>query len=483
MSSAGSLPVAAIPVTGGYPSNSPFHPGTAYPEYGLRPVGGAGNGVYDAVRNAFIALGFDRDRAGRPDWNPLAHIVTPGDRVVIKPNLVTHEVRASCEVASHIYAIITHPSVVRAVADYVAIALRGRGEIVIADNPSIDADFGRVLAVTRLDELVPFYREHFGVACRVLDLRPRWTPDLACYGFATKTAGLAGDPEGSTRINLGARSALCGLNPLLFRGVFSKRWETIRHHHGRVHRYEVANTILNANAFISVPKLKTHHKVGVTLNLKGLVGINTNKNLLVHWRIGYPGTGGDEFPDPGSRRRALRLAASHFVADFLPEPWVLAMRRHAKGAHRGAAGPTPACEKYRGAWDGNDTCWRMVADLYNLFVADEAAFFASRGRKLRFLSVIDGVLGGEGEGPFCPSPLPAGVVLAGEDLLATDAAACRVMGLRPEAVPYLRHLASRHGLDLDHPNLVGPEPGSVVAFRPPHSWPGLVRSARKEAVR
>jgi uncharacterized protein (DUF362 family) len=475
-------PVAAVSARAGYPAEFPYHPGAAYPERAGCPLGPGPNAVYDAVRTAFIELGFDRERVGRPDWNPLGHLVRPGNRVVLKPNLVTHELRKGCGANGDIFSIITHPSVVRAVADYVAIALAGRGEIVVADNPSIDANFQQLLAVTRLHELGPYYRTQFGIGYRVMDLRPQWTPDLTSYGFGTRTAELAGDPEGSSRIDLGERSALRGLNPLLFRGVFSKRWETIRHHHGHVHRYEVANTILNADVFVSLPKLKTHHKVGVTLNLKGLVGINTNKNLLVHWRIGYPAMGGDEYPGRATFGRMARLALRHAVTDLVPEPVYLALRGRAGRLPRPQPRPVPACEKYRGAWSGNDTCWRMVADLYNLFVADQAGFFASRGRRLRFLSVIDGVVGGEGEGPFCPSPVPGGVVVVGEDLLATDAAACSVMGLDPKAVPYLRHLAGAHGLDLEHPRFVGPLPSGRVRFRPPAAWPELVNTSERKAL-
>ena len=37
-----------------------------------------------------------------------------------------------------------------------------------------------------------------------------------------------------------------------------------------------------------MPKLKTHKKCGVTISLKNLVGLNTNKNLLPHHSLGTP---------------------------------------------------------------------------------------------------------------------------------------------------------------------------------------------------
>ncbi len=61
-------------------------------------------------------------------------------------------------------------------------------------------------------------------------------------------------------------------------------------------------------------------------------------------------------------------------------------------------------------------------------------------------AIIDGVIGMEGNGPIQGTPKPAGVLLFGDDPVAVDATACRVMGLLPEAVPYL----ARAGTLLGH---------------------------------
>src|SRR5262249_34054310 len=146
------------------------------------------------------------------------------------------------------------------------------------------------------------------------------------YGYKSRTRLQPGDPEGSSVLNLGERSYFYGMNPLLFRGVFTDRWETIRHHHGKTHEYSLSNTILRSDVYISVPKLKAHHKVGATLNVKGLVGCNANKNYLVHWRVGFPEIGGDEFPRAHRRRDHVLLAARHLAADLLPEELYLWLR-------------------------------------------------------------------------------------------------------------------------------------------------------------
>ena len=52
-----------------------------------------------------------------------------------------------------------------------------------------------------------------------------------------------------------------------------------------------------------------------------------------------------------------------------------------------------------GNWHGNDTCWRMVLDLNKcLFAFDGAG--KRRVRPLRYLAVVDGIIGGEGSEPL-----------------------------------------------------------------------------------
>ena len=52
-------------------------------------------------------------------------------------------------------------------------------------------------------------------------------------------------------------------------------------------------------------------------------------------------------------------------------------------------------------------------------------------------SVIDGVVGMEGYGPLLGSARKAGVVIMGDNALAADATAARVMGVDPSRVEYL----------------------------------------------
>jgi uncharacterized protein (DUF362 family) len=60
-------------------------------------------------------------------------------------------------------------------------------------------------------------------------------------------------------------------------------------------------------------------------------------------------------------------------------------------------------------------------------------------------AIIDGIIGMEGNGPIQGTPKPAGVLLFGDDPVAVDATACRVMGLLPEKVAYLAQAGTMLG--------------------------------------
>lgn len=341
---------------------------------------------------------------GLPSTNPLEKYIKPGNKVFIKPNWVASRWRQSCPHKDTLYSVITHPNIIEGVADYVVEALQGEGEIVIGDNPSVDADFQELMEFTGIKRL----ESKYDVSVSIRDLRPLICDNLDNYGKKDLMVHQKGDSEGEVEINLGKESLLYGLEPDRFRGVFDERDETIASHTGEIQLYTFAKSIYDADVYISIPKLKTHQKVGATLNLKGLVGTVSNKNQLVHWQVGYPEIHGDEYPSK--------------------EAW--------------EAGQN-ARVKHRGAWPGNDTIWRMVVDLYNAMLKKERVY----------LSVIDGVVAGEGQGPFCPTSKNANTIIAGDDLLAVDCVAARYMGLDPYKVKYLSYFLNNKDLGITYSDI------------------------------
>jgi uncharacterized protein (DUF362 family) len=378
-------------------------------------------------------LGYDAENFGSNIWNPLGKIVRPGHTVVLKPNFVL----SRNDSGHDLFACVTHPSVLRALIDYTYIALKGEGRIVIADAPQMDCDWEELMAAQRLDSIQEFYRRQFDFHIEVYDLRNFSLIDYRQPAYSSNRRELPGDPAGTVIVDLGRRSHFYGLPSQNFYGADFDRTTTIRHHHGEVQEYSVSKTILAADVVISVPKMKVHKKVGVTLNLKGLVGINTDKNYLVHYTLGTPATGGDQLPDGrptfdrlivGAQRTFydVALARQSRVGDFAYRAAAAVYRRTVK-PWRSISASTKIVDA--GNWYGNDSCWRMTADLTKiLYYADRNGVLQDSQQRCLFC-VVDGIIGGENNGPLEPDAKPAGCLVAGENPVSVDLVATRLMGL------------------------------------------------------
>jgi hypothetical protein len=91
-----------------------------------------------------------------------------------------------------------------------------------------------------------------------------------------------------------------------------------------------------------------------------------------------------------------------------------------------------------GNWHGNDTCWRMALDLARiLHYADRDGVLRDAPQR-RHLALVDGVVGGEGDGPLAPIPVRAGTLILADDVALADRVACRLMGYDPACLPLIR---------------------------------------------
>jgi uncharacterized protein (DUF362 family) len=69
-------------------------------------------------------------------------------------------------------------------------------------------------------------------------------------------------------------------------------------------------------------------------------------------------------------------------------------------------------------------------------------------------TVIDGFVGMEGEGPVDGTPVKMNLIIAGKDVVATDATAARVMGFNPYEIAHIRK-AFEKGLGRSEAEIVG----------------------------
>ena len=425
-----------------YNTIPPFHPGVEYPEYRGEILGDR-NDVYDGVRQSLRLLGLDQARYGSPEWNPLGDIVRPGDKVVVKPNLISHAHR---HLKNEWEQVITHGSLIRAVVDYVLIALEGRGEICIADGPQLDADWDEIMRRTGIHQICEWYKSNGSLPVRLVDPRDSWEDVRGdvLYG----TSPLPGDPAGAVDVNLKTRSRFYGHSGEgKYYGATYDQEETNYHHTGERQEYRISMTAASADVLINLPKMKTHKKTGVTLCLKNLVGVNSGRNWLPHHTDGDPSNGGDQFAQPSLRSKSERMGVRSLEKLTLRYPSVFApVYRIAKKISTPFFGDTRQVIR-SGNWYGNDTCWRMVQDINRCLMYSHGDEFPTP-RPKRFFALVDGIVGGDVEGPASPDRYEAGVLIAGINPVAVDCASARLMGFDPMRIPMLRESFAASDLPL-----------------------------------
>jgi uncharacterized protein (DUF362 family) len=423
-----------------YSDQPPFHPPEIFPEYPHADAQtDASNQAYAMVRQSFQLLGLDKENFGTKTWNPLGALISSHQKVLIKPNFVLHFNAGG----GTWEAVITHPSVIRAIADYAAIALAGTGEIIIGDAPQMNCDLQALYKTSGMDKLAQYLRESYaklGVKVTILDFRREQT--IYKYGIIWERLPQNGVP--SVIVTLGKESFMEEIDTKRLYGADYNRSETINAHRNHLHEYVIAKPVLDADVVISVPKLKVHRKVGTTLNLKNMVGINTDKNHLAHYRVGSKESGGDEMANPNWQDRAERkftdwfLSGNRQLGRYCFVLW-RAFRKVLSKIQNPAAKP-----KFTyGNWHGNDTAWRMTLDLNRVLLFADAEGKLQMTSTRKYFSVIDGIIGGEGEGPLHPDAYASGVIIAGFNPVAVDWMATRLMGFNPSAISLYKNAVAQ----------------------------------------
>ena len=419
-----------------------------------------------------------------------ADFVRPGDRVVLKPNWVKeHDERHPGP--GQWEHVVTHPAVIAAVERWAAARLQGRGSITICDAPQTDSSFAKLREYCGLDEMVARCRRDFpGVNIALLDLRPEeWH---AVDGVTVSKTKLPGDPLGDTQVRLDAASEFVGFHGQgKLYGASYDMAETNARHTGTRHEYLLCRTPMDADVLINLPKLKTHKKVGLTCALKNLVGINANKNWLPHHTEGTPDLGGDQFPAATAKARLEHSWMGAAKRVLKNSPALSRLFVPLKKIGRLIFGDTQTVVR-SGNWHGNDTCWRMVLDLNKcLFFFDGSG--ARRAKPLRYLAVVDGIIGGEGNGPMAPDARPCGVILAGTHPAAVDCAAATLMGFDWQKLRLLKHCFAMRELNFvpfpaDAIEVVSNQPAwagplarveETFHFRPHFGWVGAIENQRQ----
>ena len=416
--------------------------------------------------------------AALPSENPFGEWIRPGMKVLVKPNWVRH---AAAEWAE-LEPLVTHPSVIRPVVEAIAKALtdasgRISGEIVLADAPLQSADFDLILHQSGIIPLVHFWHRQ-GIPIRLADLRRVIVRVDEESGVVKESVPAHGDPRGDTVVDLGTFSRLEGVAAEDSRmGVsnYDSR-QTSAHHGPGYHRYRIANSLLDSDVVVNLPKWKTHVKTGITGALKNFIGVNCDKAFLPHFRVGSPRQGGDEYPDSMSGEFLARVRP--VIEQMVPGGFVRAARQVLLRTAKETGTPVV----FGGAWPGNDTLWRTVHDMVHI-----ARWLGPVGMRRQgprpVLTILDAIVAGEGDGPLRPEARPMGCLFFGTDPGWMDAAAAAASGFAWESIPLLRHLIDQESAAITRFQGSG-LPGRVLDLKPPLAWANTICSeeVRNEAA-
>jgi hypothetical protein len=124
------------------------------------------------------------------------------------------------------------------------------------------------------------------------------------------------------------------------------------------------------------------------------------------------------------------------------------MAKPLKGLGKGIFGDTNSSTIRSGNWYGNDTTWRMVIDLNRILMYSEKTGRLQDNPARHIFCIVDGIVGGEGNGPLDPTPNRTGIVLAGTNPVAVDLVCARIMGFAFEKLPLLYRSLDAHPLPL-----------------------------------
>lgn len=348
-----------------------------------------------------------------------------GKRVLLKPNWVRHSVKEHDEIC-----LRTHDNFILAALE--VILAKFPTHVVIGDAPVQGCRWEKMVSEKFINE-VKIISENHSIPVELKDFRR-----VVFYAKANQNITDRRSLDDYIIFDVGKDSYL---EPITSPDKNSFRVTqynpdrfTLSHKRG-MHKYCITKELFEADVVISMPKVKTHQKAGITAALKNLVGVNGDKDFLPHHRIGGTDMGGDCYPGKNYLRYTAELLqdeANRHLGKPIYKFWVRTsallwrLSRPRRTDHLAAG------------WFGNDTTWRMVMDLNTIVNFGKKDGTISKTPQRLLYSLCDGIVGGQGDGPLKPEPLNLGVVCFSDDSSRTDISMATLMGLDVNKIPLLQ---------------------------------------------
>ena len=347
-----------------------------------------------------------------------------GKKVLLKPNWVKHSSNSRDEIC-----LRTHNNFVLAVLE--VILKKSPASVVIGDAPIQGCNWNKMMTSDFSDQINVLSRK-YQVPVMIKDFRR-----TAFDTVANKVTKEINSIDQYLIFDVGKESYLEPITSVEkneFRVTQYDPDRLIESHAPGMHKYCITKELFEADIVISLPKVKTHQKTGLTAALKNIVGLNGDKDYLPHHRLGGTEMGGDCYPGKNYLRYWSELALDNanrkkgtgwflFWQKLSSLLWKISLPGK---KHHLAAG-----------WYGNDTTWRMVMDLNKIIIFGKSDGSLSKTPQRVLYSLCDGIVGGQGDGPLKPDPLNLGVICFTDDSPWADLSLATLMGIEIEKIPLL----------------------------------------------
>jgi uncharacterized protein (DUF362 family) len=347
-----------------------------------------------------------------------------GKKVLLKPNWVLHNNTKNDELC-----LRTHENFVLAALEI--ILEKHPSQIILGDAPVQGCNWNKMITPNFTGEIEKLSKK-YGIEILIKDFR-RVSYDQSTNQLIKDRNSL----ENYILFDVGEKSyleAICDDNRNLFRVTNYNPDRLAETHRKGVHKYCIIKDLFDSDVVITLPKIKTHQKAGLTNALKILVGINGDKDFLPHHRKGGTDSGGDCYPGKNLLRNLSEKIldhANHHIGEksyktllhLSAAIWKISLP---KSEHNTAA-----------AWYGNDTTWRMVLDINTIALYGKKNGTLSGTPQREMFSLCDGIIGGQGDGPLHPIPLALGIVAFSNNAALMDLAAGHLMEMKVTKIPLL----------------------------------------------
>lgn len=345
-------------------------------------------------------------------------------KILLKPNWVRDNIAETDKIC-----LCTNENVILALTE--SLLKIKPTSIIIGDAPIQGCDWSKLLS-SHFYTKVKILSEKYNTPIFIKDFRK------VCFNPATNLMERNNNDSDYIIFDLGSKSFLEEITSKknTFRVTCYDPDRMKESHRKGMHKYCLTKEVFDCDTIITIPKIKTHQKAGLTNSLKILVGINGDKDYLPHHRIGAIGHGGDCYKGWHPLRRMSELVldkANRHRGDHFYRPL-----SYLSAALWRLSFPKPS-QNLAAGWYGNDTVWRMVLDLNHIAIYGRRDGTITEKKQRTIYTLCDGIIGGQGNGPLSPDPLPLGILAFSNDSFAMDEVAGLLFKLNMDKIPLLHY--------------------------------------------